>query len=219
MAKYTCPSCGADIVIRSSLSVSAVCEYCQSLVVRHDLDLELIGKAAQLPDDLTPFQLGTEGVYDGVPFTLIGRMRLGWGDGFWNEWFFAGQDGRKGWLAEAQGTYALSYEVDEPLHPGTRKVITQAVTDAPAPDGRFVTFQGHEFQLTDRKLTVCHGSEGELPLTAARGRKSVCLDFMGGPDAFASIDAFRDEYRLFMGRYVEWDDLKISRGREIEGWS
>jgi hypothetical protein len=222
MRKYACPSCGADIVMRSSVSVSAVCEYCQSLVVRTDAELELMGKVASLPEDMSPFQLGTQGTFGGVAFQLIGRLRMGWADGYWNEWFFAAEDGRKGWLAEAQGTFGVSYEVETPLHANTQRVLTQmldAKFDPSVMDDRTVTLADKAFRMTDRKTAVCLGCEGELPLLATQGRQSVCLDFMGEPDEFASIDAHKNQHRLYVGRYVEWDDLKISYGREIEGWS
>jgi len=46
-----CPSCGAKIVFRSSASVVAVCEYCRSTLVRHDVDLQQVGKMADLKAD------------------------------------------------------------------------------------------------------------------------------------------------------------------------
>src|SRR5512139_495009 len=114
MKKFSCPSCGAEVPFASSISVYAVCKYCNSMIVRHDLDVEAIGKMAVLPDDMSPFQIGTEGFYLGQHFTLVGRMKMGWEDGSWNEWFMATDDGRKGWLAEAQGFYAVSFETEPP---------------------------------------------------------------------------------------------------------
>ena len=123
MTDIACPSCGAPVPFRSSLSVSAVCPYCQSLLVRNDLAVEDLGKVAALPRDMTPFQVGTD-AYDGDSrITLVGRLRLGWDDGFWNEWFFVSDGGRKGWLAEAQGTFAISFESTTDLHTGTRKTL------------------------------------------------------------------------------------------------
>ena len=39
MRKFACPSCGADVTFQSAQSVYAVCAYCQSMVVRTDVDL------------------------------------------------------------------------------------------------------------------------------------------------------------------------------------
>ena len=73
MKKFNCPSCGAEVVFNSNHSVYAVCKYCHSMIVRHDLDVEAIGTMASLPEDMSPFQIGTEGYYQGTHFSLVGR--------------------------------------------------------------------------------------------------------------------------------------------------
>jgi predicted RNA-binding Zn-ribbon protein involved in translation (DUF1610 family) len=221
MTDIACPSCGAPVSFRSSLSVSAVCPYCQSLLVRRDVNVEDLGKVAALPPDMTPFQVGTDAYDDDSRITLVGRLRLAWQDGFWNEWFFVSDSGRKGWLAEAQGTYALSYEVEEPLHENTRKAIVRW-SESKGRDyviGQSLTIASKSYSLTDVKKAVCMGCEGELPIVGAVGRRATSFDFMGGPDEFASIEVSRDDLRVFAGRYVEWEQLRASNLRQIEGWS
>lgn len=44
----TCPNCGAKIVFRWSSSVQTVCEYCKSILVRTDVDLQKVGQVADL---------------------------------------------------------------------------------------------------------------------------------------------------------------------------
>ena len=51
------------------------------------------GKAS-LPFDVSPIQIGTMGTFEGVGFTVIGRVRWGWTDGSWNEWLLLFDDGR-----------------------------------------------------------------------------------------------------------------------------
>lgn len=82
----SCPSCGAPVVFQSASSVFAVCAYCSSTLVRHDQNLEDIGKMAALVEDRSPLQLGTEGSYKGVHFALIGRIQIKYEQGIWNEW-------------------------------------------------------------------------------------------------------------------------------------
>lgn len=224
MRNYPCPSCGAEVTFTSSLSVSAVCPYCSTLVVRKDVDVEALGKMAALPPDMTPFQVGTQ-AHDGkTAFTLLGRVRMAWEDGFWNEWFFVAQDGRRGWLAEAQGTFAISYESTEALHANTRRALDQlAETKGPTGTrkavGTSLTFEGKAYTLTDRKVAVCVGCEGELPIVSPRGRKVLSFDFMGEPEEFASVESGPDGYRVFIGRYVEWEALAASNTQAVEGWA
>ena len=105
----SCPSCGAPVVFKSAASIFAVCDYCQSTLVRHDQALEDIGKMAALVEDRSPLQLGAEGSYRGVHFALIGRIQLKYSQGYWNEWHLLFDDMRTGWLSEAGGEYVLTF--------------------------------------------------------------------------------------------------------------
>ena len=109
MKSTVCPSCGAPVQFQSAASILAICEYCKSTLVRHDLNLEDIGKMAQLQTDGSPLQLRAEGKYRGVHFGVVGRIQLRFERGLWNEWHLLFDDMRSGWLGEAQGTYAVSF--------------------------------------------------------------------------------------------------------------
>jgi len=85
--KLPCPACGAELQFKSRISVFEVCSYCSSMVIRHDMNLETLGKMAELPPDMTPLQIGTRGRYDSQGFELLGRLKIGWQDGTWNEWY------------------------------------------------------------------------------------------------------------------------------------
>lgn len=239
MKKYNCPSCGAEVVFTSNISVYAVCKYCTSMIVRHDMDVESIGKMAVLPEDSSPFQIGTEGIYAGVRFALIGRMKIGWSDGTWNEWFFVTDRGKKGWLAEAQGFYALSFELnkdtvnklEDRIANLTKSFITKVerrkdyreglelaveLKRHAIPTGAYIDINNKRYKLVDVKEAECIGSEGELPLYAKSGRKSISMDFIAGKGQFASIELHNDDIRVFTGKYAEWNDLKWSHYREFD---
>jgi hypothetical protein len=239
MKKYNCPSCAAEVVFTSNVSVYAVCKYCTSMVVRHDMDVESIGKMAVLPEDSSPFQIGTEGICSGVRFALIGRMKIGWTDGSWNEWFFVTDSGKKGWLAEAQGFYALSFELEKEfvkaLEHGITNLTKSFITSVEKrkdyrdsleldvelkrrsiPTGAYIDINKKRYKLVDVKEAECIGSEGELPLYAKTGRKSISMDFVAGNGEFASIELHNSDIRVFTGIYAEWDDLKCSNHREFD---
>ena len=98
MLKSSCPSCGAGVTFQSTVSIMAVCEHCNSTIIRHDVDIEAIGKMATLQVDASPLQLGTCGDYRGAAFTVVGRIQLRFDRGLWNEWHLLFSDGRSGWL-------------------------------------------------------------------------------------------------------------------------
>ncbi len=78
---HECPNCGAPVPFASAIAVFAVCGHCRSSVVRRDAQVELMGVQAQLPPDISPLQVGTQGEFDGRPFTIIGRVRIGHPEG------------------------------------------------------------------------------------------------------------------------------------------
>ncbi len=208
--KLGCPACGAEVDFKSRDSVFAVCPYCHSMLVRHDIDLEALGKMADLPADMSPFQVGTRGRFEGKGFELLGRLKMAWENGSWNEWFALFDDGREGWLAEAQGFFMLSFSLaDTSAVPPVENLQV----------GRSLSLGGQEFQIDDIKQATCVGSEGELPFPAPKGRTSTSID-LNGPDAgYACIEVSQGEgTRLFQGRYVEFEDMQLSNLRPIDGW-
>jgi len=67
-----CPNCGAPIKFLWSSAVQTTCEFCHSILVRRDVDLERVGELADRPPDSSPLQIASEGVYSGKPFTVVG---------------------------------------------------------------------------------------------------------------------------------------------------
>ena len=207
---FNCPSCGAELGFQSNLSVYAVCKYCHSMIVRHDVNVESIGTMANLPEDMSPIQIGMEGSYKANRFFIIGRMKIGWEDGSWNEWFIASTDGRRGWLAEAQGFYAISFE-DENALPSSE---TQSIPKL----GYYFELNHKNFKVVDIKKATCIGSEGELPFSAPQGRKTTSIDLVGSSGEFGSIEVEGDKWRIHTGNYVDWDELHCQNIRNLENW-
>jgi len=231
MRKFACPSCGADVVFQSAQSVYAVCAYCQSMVVRTDVDVKAIGTMAALPDDMSPLQLGTGGTFDGADFTIIGRLKIGWRDGLWNEWHMLMSDGRRGWIGEAQGSFSVSFEVEnlaaeaEALQAIERFNYLlkagegrEAWPDGESAPGFSFVLAGQRLRAVDIKQATCLGSEGELPFAAPKGRRTVAVDCVGAQGQFATLETDGSSYAAYAGRYVEWDAFRFSNLRPLEGW-
>lgn len=207
--EVNCPSCGAPVVFQSVASVMAVCQYCSSTLVRHDLDLENIGKMAQLQADGSPLQLRAEGKYQGDSFTVVGRIQLRFEKGLWNEWHLLFDDQRSGWLGEAAGIYAVSFltEVGEK--------IPQFEELRP---GESVTFKKASYEVTNMEKAFCIGGEGELPFQIGPGYEAPVADLAGQGKQFATLDYSEEPPLVYMGEYVEFEELHFSGLREIDGW-
>src|SRR5260370_16962154 len=104
-----CPNCGAPIKFLWSSAVQTTCEFCRSILVRRDVDLERVGELADRPPDSSPLQIASEGIYAGKPFVVVGRILYEYEQGGWNEWHLIFNDGSSGWLSDAQLEYDVSF--------------------------------------------------------------------------------------------------------------
>lgn len=203
----SCPSCGAPVVFKSAGSIFAVCEYCQSTLVRHDQALEDIGKMAALVEDRSPLQLGAEGSYKGVHFALIGRIQIKYSQGYWNEWHLLFDDMRTGWLSEAGGEYVLTFarQVDEVLPPFADLKIGQ----------RFV-LASRAWTVSNIENAECVAGQGELPFKVGAGYPVAAVDLRSGANSgasFATLDYSETPPLLFVGEPVAFASLKMSNLR------
>ncbi len=205
----SCPSCGAPVTFTSAQSLLAVCGSCRATLLRRDLDVEQIGTMAALLDDATPLQLGAEGAWRGTHFAVVGRLQVRWEGGRWNEWYCVFDDGRGGWLGEAAGEYAVSFEttVPEPLpdferlRPGVR-----------------VTLGGIVYEVSDVREAEVIGGEGELPFRVDAGWKAAAADLRTPTTRFATLDYSDGPPRLYTGEVVERAALGLRGLRELDGW-
>ncbi|MGB9610175.1 MAG: DUF4178 domain-containing protein [Bryobacteraceae bacterium] len=204
-----CPSCGAPVQFAWSGAVQTACPYCDSILVRHDVNLEKVGITADLPPDASPIQLFTEGVFDNRRFTVIGRIRYEWEQGGWNEWHLLFQDQKSGWLSDAQAEYAISFLAAPPA-------------PLPPPDqlapGKLLQISGAPFYVTHLTRVRYVGFEGELPFTTTDRSEFLTADLRTFDARFATIDYSEQPPLLFAGRFVEFDELRLANLREFEGW-
>jgi len=202
-----CPNCGAKITFRWSASVQTTCEYCKSVLIRTDVDLQKVGQVADLPPNSSPIQIGTEGVYGKRSFVAIGRIIYEYDQGNWNEWHLMMNDSTSGWLSDAQLDYAVTFAAPGQKLPRECRV------------GQDYTWNGQTYTVsTVTKAHYC-GVEGELPFQYWDKSDVVFIDLMSHTEKFATIDYSEDPPLLFLGEAVEFDSLKLKKLRSFEGWS
>jgi Domain of unknown function (DUF4178) len=202
---FTCPTCGAPLRFLSAAPF-AVCAFCRSLLVRTDVGLESMGKVAVVPEDFSPLQVGTRGEFGNRSFALIGRIRKVWSEGSWNEWCAQFSDGALGWLAEAQGDLVMTFE--RPISLASQSLEPDSV----------VTLEGQRFQVSDVKQVSSAGAEGELASYSPEAQAMTSIDLRGPGSAFATIE-HSDKTRVFVGRFVEFEDCRFQQLRAMSGWT
>lgn len=210
MKNAFCPSCGAPVKFQWSSAVQTTCPYCRSILVRHDVNLEAVGKVADLPVDPSPIQIATEGVYREKPFVVIGRILYKYELGGWNEWHLLFSDGSSGWLSDASLEYAVSFLRPLPASvPPAREL----------PRGYTQQFDNIHFEVTTITWAEYAGVEGELPFEYW-GKQRVAFADLRSPDAhFATIDYSEEPPLFFVGEALEFEDLRLKNLKRIEGWS
>ncbi len=181
------------------------------MIVLRGADAELIGVMAALPPDLSPFQIGTRGEWKGRGFEIIGRIRVEWDEGSWNEWCILYDAKTHGWLAEAQGLLMISFPREVP-----EKLSTRPIDYRPKV---FVTLDGSVYTVTDVKTATYLASEGELPFAAPPRTKRRSADLTNPHGSFATIELSEGEAEVYLGEYVDFDALKLTNLRPVPGWS
>ena len=204
-----CPNCGAPVLFRWSSSVQTVCTYCQSVLVRTDLDLRKVGTVADLPRDGSPIQIGTEGTYRRRSFTAIGRIIYEYDQGTWNEWHLVMSDGTNGWLSDAQAQYAVTFAA-----PGRQMPAADAVRVNQHYEWDAVTYT--VTTITDARY---RGIEGELPFETWDKERARFADLRSQAANCATLDYSGEDPLLYLGEMVDGDALQLKNLRTFEGWS
>ena len=198
------------MVFQSATAEAAVCSHCQSLLVRRDVNVEAIGQMAVLPPDCTPLQIGSRGVFEGKGFTLLGRIRVLWDDGSWNEWFVEFADQTRGWLGEAQGFCMIlkEYPVKEVLPPRLEGFKAEQT----------ISINGVFFKVTDAKPVSCLGGEGELPEAVPLSERWLSVDLERADGAVGTLEKGAQGWRFFQGKNASHEELGWQNLRPVPGW-
>ncbi len=204
-----CPNCGAPVRFRWSSAVQTTCEFCRSILVRRDVNLERVGVVADLPPDSSPIQLGTEGIHRNKAFVVVGRILYEYERGGWNEWHVVFNDGGSGWLSDAQAEYAVSFLAPHQDLPPAGQIRP----------GQQLLLNGVLHEVTVLTRARYRGVEGELPFEYWDKTETLFADLRTRDARFATIDYSEAEPLLFLGEAVSFDDLRLKNLRQFEGWS
>lgn len=216
MLRANCPNCGAPIEFRSADLPVKVCGYCHSSVLRTGGNLEAMGKVADVPDDVSPLQLGVHGRVGARSFELIGRVRWRYADGAWNEWLAYFDDGSTGWLGESMGRYMLLRQVD--LSHVVSDVVSRLQAGQGVVPGTEAVIDNVHYWASDVKGVSCVASEGELPFNSL-GLTAWSVDLMSADEHCASIQkAAGEDVEVYAGQYVTLAQIAATGLREFEGW-
>lgn len=178
MQTVSCPSCGAEVHFRSHASVMAVCEYCNTSVLKDADAVKDMGKMSAVLEDYSPVQVGTSGTLGGRHFSVVGRIQLRYGAGMWNEWYLLFDDGATGWLGDSSGQFVVTT---------AREVAGPLPKFSALYPGNFVPLEGRRYTVAEVRTAQCIGGQGELPFRVGEGWTACVADLRDGA-AFATLD-------------------------------
>ena len=208
--RSNCPQCGAKVEFRWSGAVQAVCEFCGSILDRTDLDLKKVGTVADLAmEDASPIQINTEGMFDNKAFVVVGRIIYEYDQGGWNEWHLMYNDGSSGWLSDAQLEWSVTSQYGAKGVPASPHQIKL---------GQSLQLGSTEFTVTNFTHAHYKGVEGQLPFEYWDKAKVTFVDLRSHGREFATLDYSDPQPLLFIGRFVEFEDLRLTNLRQFEGW-
>ncbi|WP_028103364.1 DUF4178 domain-containing protein [Pseudoduganella violaceinigra] len=178
MQTVSCPSCGAEVNFRSHASVMAVCEYCNTRVLKEAGAVKDLGKISSVLEDYSPIQIGTSGALGGRNFNVVGRIQLRYDAGMWNEWYIVFDDATNGWLGDASGQYMVTtLRAPEAVLPAFEDLSP----------GKPYQIAGERYMSADVRTAQCIGGQGELPFKVGDGWQAKVADFRRG-EQFLTID-------------------------------
>jgi hypothetical protein len=207
--KTACPSCGADIEFRYDDSLVRICTYCRAAIQRTDRGVDSLGKVADLVPLDSPLRLFADGQLGSQSFILVGMAQLRHeAGGITQEWYAKFSDSW-GWLAEAQGRYYMTFEVEGAKLPAREDLEPGAKVELPTMLGATRTFTVGEVGYA-----TYLGVNGEIPFKLVPDSTYEFADLSDGEGNFATIDYGEDgdEPTLYVGQQVLLADLHISGG-------
>ncbi|MCG2585691.1 DUF4178 domain-containing protein [Massilia sp. TS11] len=205
MQTVSCPSCGAPVQFRSHASVMAVCEYCQTSVLKDADSVKDLGKMSSVLEDYSPIQIGTSGVFGGRGFSVVGRIQLRYSAGMWNEWYLLFEDGGTAWLGDSSGLYTLTRAIT----PGG--ALPRFADIVP---GDMYRIGPEAWTAAEKRSAQCVGGQGELPFRVGAGWQAEVADFRSGSQ-FLTLD-YSDGPTpvVYQGQAVSLDGLQCQLLRD-----
>ena len=199
--ELTCQSCGAPIAIENQFIRSVTCKFCgAAYLVTGGEGLDQRGKSASLGDYPSRLRVGQGGTIRGRRFTVLGRVRYAYDEGFWEEWQIAWADGQPpSWLEEDEGYWTLY----------TRERIRSAIPEFDAVRvGATIKVNTHDVFITEKRRARMIGSEGQfssvLPISGDFGY----LDGTANGQA-VGVTYWSDELEIEVGDDLEHHEIQV----------
>ena len=193
--QFECPSCGAKLERNNPATKMIGCPYCGQASFVEAQRLEPHGAQNLLIDYGSALAIGNRMPIGGHDWSILGRVRLRYQDGFWDEWYLQNDEGQVVWLQEDDGSFTLFVpkgELPEPL----------SLSSVPVGKSVQLPGLGEPIFITSKGTAHVENGEGELPFQVVPGDPA---DFVEGyrDGKVVSIEVLPRTSTVFIGQPVQ----------------
>jgi DNA-directed RNA polymerase subunit RPC12/RpoP len=197
----SCPTCGAAVSYDQRLAVLSVCEYCQTAIIYDEKVALIAGKMSVLAKPAGPLFVGAMGSLKKLNFTVIGRVRYGYANGFWDEWYLSHDDGSTSWLTEDEKRF---------MHEHPRELEIDASSITQFQPGSVFNLGDSQYSVRESDTAICEGGEGQLPFKIISDEHIQFLDLVREDGATATIEVEPGgTVKFFAGESLEFKDIQV----------
>jgi len=199
--RKNCGSCGAPLEIKSAFTKSIICPYCDTTNIIEEKGVNPQGKMAKISEAFSIFNIGRTGKIKNQKFEVLGRLRYGYDEGYWDEWFLQFDNGEAKWLTEEEGECSIFQ----------KELITKPIENIDSLRvGQFVDVEGKRVFITE--ITDCKilGGEGELHYNVVPGKELVHYEGNAG-GKLVSLEIWPREIEVHSGEPISYKDIQMDK--------
>ena len=195
----TCPSCGNIITQVTRSPQMVVCNACNSTHLLTNGAMEDVGKSAILTEEPSIFEVYKRYKYKDWAFTPVGRVRYEYADGYWDEWFVRGENGKESWISVDEGDIAIETSFAKPTSLPTFEQIKV---------GGAMMINRVRMTVAEKNTCTCIGAQGELPFKVVPNETYDYIDLLGPKRSSFSIEFTEDGVECYKGIWVDPFEIK-----------
>ena len=156
---------------------------------------------ATLPEPPGQLFVGAQGSWNKRSFTVLGRVRYGWEQGCWDEWYVLFDDGTPRWISEDEGHLTLETFKQLPKAPRSYEEMRA---------GQWIKLGKQRFHIDEKNIATCEGGEGQLPFMIEPGEQVKYLE-MTSEEQHGTIE-FEEGggCKVFVGSTIDYRDLQLA---------
>lgn len=194
---FNCPQCGDRLEVHFKYSKLIKCRSCNSTIFLEDDAVKFIGKSSALSPEPSLIQLYKPFKYRNKTYTPLGKIRYGYGRGFWEEWFLKDEKNKEFWLSIDEGDFVLQEKVKIALPFNSSSKFTLG-----SKYGKYL--------VTEKGEGVCIGFEGELPQNINTHQKHQYIHLSLGHGRLVTIEFTKDEIETFRGEWIDPLEIEVA---------